>query len=162
MAGQEFLHGNKRMKVRWRKAWTVWWMLDHFPTKFVDILTDRSSNMGANIIMKFDSSTFMLWRLSVFCTLLSLAVDLTFWKTQVQVGSHLSVVIHSLWRSPMHLTHENLNCKSWRIKFYLGWELVSNKEKSTEQEDQLRSHSLVSAIMCLLVLIIVLKFVGNE
>ena len=31
-----------------------------------------------------------------------------------------------------------------------------------KQEDPLRSYSLVSAIVCLFVLIIVLKFVGNE
>ena len=32
----------------------------------------------------------------------------------------------------------------------------------TKQEDPLRSYSLVSAIVCFFVLIIVLKFVGNE
>ena len=33
---------------------------------------------------------------------------------------------------------------------------------NTKQEDLLRSYSLVSAIVCLFVLIIVLKFLGNE
>ena len=33
---------------------------------------------------------------------------------------------------------------------------------SIKQEDPLRSYSLVSAIVCLFVLFIVLKFVGNE
>ena len=31
-----------------------------------------------------------------------------------------------------------------------------------KQEDPLRSYSLVSAIVCLFILIIVLKFIGNE
>ena len=35
-------------------------------------------------------------------------------------------------------------------------------ENNNKQEDPLRSYSLVSAIVCLFVLIIVLKFVGNE
>ena len=39
--------------------------------------------------------------------------------------------------------------------------LENLKEEIRKQEDPLRSYSLVSAIVCLFVLIIVLKFVGN-
>ena len=39
---------------------------------------------------------------------------------------------------------------------------IINNHKKKKQEDPLRSYSLVSAIVCFFVLIIVLKFVGNE
>ena len=35
-------------------------------------------------------------------------------------------------------------------------------QKKNKQEDPLKSYSLVSALMCLSVLIILLKFLGNE
>ena len=49
----------------------------------------------------------------------------------------------------------------WECKSYVN---VGNDRKKEEkkQEDPLRSYSLSSAIVCLFVLIIVLKFVGNE
>ena len=42
---------------------------------------------------------------------------------------------------------------------YDAFQIFGNGNK---QEDPLRSYSLISAIVCLFVLIIVLKFVGNE
>ncbi|KAJ4449135.1 hypothetical protein ANN_00530 [Periplaneta americana] len=52
MAVQEFLHGTKQIKILRCKVWTVWWMLEHLPTKCVDFQTNKSHNMGASIVMK--------------------------------------------------------------------------------------------------------------
>ena len=54
----------------------------------------------------------------------------------------------------------------WRLCFNASKRGSSKKEiikkNKTKKEDPLRSYSLVSAMVCLFVLIIVLKFVGNE
>ena len=50
------------------------------------------------------------------------------------------------------------------IKRHINYQVLSlyYSVYKIKQEDPLRSYSLVSAIVCLFVLITVLKFVGNE